>query len=160
MLVENGFAYCGNVVDTSELYLDLYAKVPFDPSDIHIHFGSENAANTISLRQLEPIPEFVEDEIWVTHGWQLGDAVPRETYSAAIHIVDSTGALVTQMDYGLPVTSSGCVTTAISLASLPAGEYTALVVVYAWESGERLPGWNDNTGETGERLRLGQFVLK
>ena len=90
----------------------------------------------------------------------VADAVPRYTYSVALHVVDEAGQLVAQTDYGLPEQRFSCAPVTVALDNVPAGEYQLTVTVYAWETGERLPGMVIATGETGDRLALGRFRVR
>jgi hypothetical protein len=111
----------------------------------------------IALVGQEPLPEQTTDRLPVTLSWSIADDVHDYTYSVALHVLDADGDLVAQADYGLPVSSTACQESAIALGDLPAGEYQLFVIVYAWSSGERLPGEVVATGERGDRLLLGSF---
>jgi hypothetical protein len=72
---------------------------------------------------------------------------------------DAAGNFVAQADYGLSELVFSCHETAVDVSALRPGEYTVYVVVYAWESGQRLQGEVVATGERGERLPLGKFRI-
>jgi hypothetical protein len=158
-LAELGFAYCGNITDTSELYLDMYARAPGDTETGQFVFGGDDLAHQIQLDLLEPVPEMIKDKLPIAHSWRLGEAVPRHTYSVALHLEDFAGNLVAQSDYGLPAEAFGCIATALDVSHLSAGNYTLLAAVYAWETGKRLPATGEQTDEPGNRLRLGDFQI-
>jgi hypothetical protein len=90
---------------------------------------------------------------------EAGEDVPPYTYSIGIHVENAEGTLVAQADYGLPPAPSACHIANIDTRDLEPGTYTVYVLVYAWENGERLPG-RTAKGEEGDRLRLGEFVIK
>jgi hypothetical protein len=93
-------------------------------------------------------------------GWSVADTVQPHLYSVALHIVDAGGNLAAQADYGLPELAFSCHDMQIAVEDLPAGEYSVYVIVYAWESGQRLQGEALATGEQGERLPLGTFKVE
>ena len=95
----------------------------------------------------------------VITGWSVGENVTPYKYSVALHVTNSTGDLAAQADYGLPILRFSCFESDIALNDLPPGEYTLQAVVYAWESGERLPGVLTATGEQGDRLPLVTFEI-
>jgi hypothetical protein len=69
--------------------------------------------------------------------------------------------LVAQGDYGLPNQRPfGCEAEDVALDTLPPGEYHLLVGVYAWQTGQRLPGAAVKTGEKGDRLLLKTFTIQ
>jgi hypothetical protein len=159
-LLEDGFTRCGNLTDTPELYLDLYARPLVDTIDLSLRFGAADPPEAIYLEWLEPLHKITHDTLPIVQGWRLGDAVPRHTYSVALHVLDADENLIAQMDYGLPTEAFGCVATTLDLNDIPPGEYTLYAVVYAWETGAKLPGVDELTGATGERLPLGTFILE
>jgi hypothetical protein len=81
--------------------------------------------------------------------------VPLNTYSIALHLYQGD-ELVAQGDTGLPY---GPVHAEIDVSTLPPGNYEVRVGVYAWETGERLPGVDVGTGAEAELLALGHFSL-
>lgn len=113
----------------------------------------------ITITGLEPLPETVTDTLPVLIGWQVADNVAAYTYSVALHVLDSENNLVAQADYGLPEVAFSCQQTEIGLGDLPPGEYSLHVIVYTWETGERLTGRLTKTGEAGERLMIGDFEV-
>ncbi|MFZ4813281.1 MAG: glycosyltransferase family 39 protein [Phototrophicaceae bacterium] len=77
--------------------------------------------------------------LWdVTGVWWVGESVAPYTYSVALHLLDETGALVRQADYGLPTAGTHCGFGSLDMAGLPSGRYRLSLTVYAWESGQRL----------------------
>ncbi len=159
-LAEQGFTRCGNITDTPELVVDMYAHAPVDTRALTLRYGADGPPDTIWLEPLESLPVRVSDSLPVVQGWILGDAVPRQTYSVALHVEDGAGNLVAQMDYGLPADAFGCVADTLDVSQLPAGDYTLLAAVYAWETGDRLTGQDTASGESGERLVLGTFTVE
>jgi hypothetical protein len=117
-----------------------------------LHFG-----DGIALTNVDPLPDTASVTLPVLVGWSVADSVPAYTYSAALHVLDGDDNLVAQADYGLSELAFSCSETPIDISTLSPGEYSLNVIVYAWESGQRLEGENVATNERGERLRLGTF---
>ncbi len=74
--------------------------------------------------------------VWL--GFSLPPDVPPGTYSAALHVEDSSGQLRAQSDYGLPDAARSCRMVEIPLNQLPEGEYRLRTIIYDWRTGERL----------------------
>jgi hypothetical protein len=111
----------------------------------------------IAITGVAHLPAAVTEALPVLLGWSVADDIPPYTYSVALHVDDGRGNLVAQADYSLAEMAFSCQETQLPLNDLPSGEYQLYVIVYAWESGQRLAGENTATGEHGERLLLGMF---
>ena len=92
-------------------------------------------------------------------------------YTSFVHLRNQAGEIVAQVDrpplagaYPTSLWSTAEVIpdeVSISLpTTLPPGEYTLYVIVYAWESGQRLQGEVLANGVRGERLLLGTFSVQ
>ncbi|MFN8374250.1 MAG: glycosyltransferase family 39 protein [Anaerolineae bacterium] len=144
ILYARDYARCGVVSDTPDIHLSLYAPMPTE--DAPYHFGAG-----IDLSLL--LPTTTHNHLLdVTLGWSVAESVRHEAYSIALHVLDASGTLVAQDDYGLPSGALTCHVSFIDIASLPAGEYSVAALVYQWQSGERLAA-ND-----GDHVTLGTFT--
>jgi hypothetical protein len=147
--VESGFTSCGNFASTSAVTVDLYVNLPLAVPAVSLTEPIQNGVIQTAL--LQPLPEQAGDSLTLIMAWWQDENVPRQTYSTALHILDNTGNLVAQDDYALPYEAATCHISHLDLTSLPSGEYTFAVVVYAWQSQERL------RGEEGDSITLGTF---
>ncbi len=138
------YVTCGTILNLPDMSLDLYTRMPLASTTVSLRFG-----DSIGLVPVEIIP--AKNGLLVTLAWQVGANVPPNTYSVALHVVDSAGTLIAQTDYPLPNDHRSCRTTIIPVT---AGSYTLRAVVYNWQMGERLPAVNTVTGETGDSLSL------
>jgi hypothetical protein len=154
-LLTKNYVSCGTVLDLPRMSLALYIQKPLFPEadSAMVQFG-----DGVSLAHYTLSSES-ETQLETTFIWQVSPDVPPNTYSVALHILDSNGQLVAQQDYGLPNESLACRQSSVSLDTLPSGEYSLAAAVYRWETGERLPGISTVTGEQGDRLVLGTFTL-
>lgn len=146
-LAEQGFSACTQVVADPALALTLFARWPDRAPQLR--FGE-----AIDLDLLLPVPETVRDHLVLALGWRLDDAVPRGTYSVAAHIENAQGQLVAQRDMGLPDAPRACQPLSVPLTGLPPGQYQARVMVYNWQTGERLGAGAD------DRPLIGAFTLE
>jgi uncharacterized membrane protein len=150
------YALCPLPAAQTSVQMDLYARSSVCcPPDMDaaplMRFGG------IHLTGMHPLPEKVSGAFPVLLGWSQAPDVPRNTYSVALHILDSDDNLVAQADYGLAESAFQCHEALVDMSALTPGSYRVYGIVYAWESGTRLSGEVVETGETGERLLLGQF---
>lgn len=158
-LTDEGFTSCGTIFDDSDMSLRLYARVDhccFPPDDVaaaaRMQFGD-------GIHLTYASAEAADDSLAVILAWSQSESVPRSTYSTALHLLDSDGALVAQADVGLPLDDFTCQAASLPLpAGLPAGEYDLMTTVYNWSSGERLPAIAAD-GAQGDRLLLEQIVI-
>jgi hypothetical protein len=145
-LSEQGFVACMPNEAQSDLRIDLYSQVK--PRQLGIRF-----ADNIQAGLLDPLPEAIDSSLTVRIGWSIAKAVPPDTYSVGLHVDNLDGQLVTQSDFGLPPPRTACSLARLSLENLPAGEYTLYLVIYDWQSGERL------LSDGAERALIGQIAV-
>lgn len=154
------YRLCRTVFDQPRLRLDLYRRLPAMAFDIPMargRFGDGIALTYNDVTPVSPVPS--GETIHVVVAWAVDEAVPVERYSVALHLIDMAGNLAAQADYGLPGRGVNCREVSISLRDLPPGVYHLWAVVYAWETGERLPSEDRVTGERSDRLWLEKIEI-
>ncbi|NWF71167.1 MAG: glycosyltransferase family 39 protein [Chloroflexi bacterium] len=144
------YAACDAPAEIAGYRFDLYTRADIPPT---LFFG---AARSIGLRLALPLPAEARDTLTVMVGIRVGADVPPETYSLGLHVLDSSGTLVAQADFGLPYGGFHCRQAQIALAGLPSGSYTLTGTAYAWQTLAPLPAFGANAA-SGERLPLGTF---
>ncbi len=158
--LDEEYVTCPKQYDFDELYLEEYAKAavcctpPADPLGEAVYrFGEQ-----IGVVAVQPIT--VEAGVLSTIiTWSAADA-PLNTYSVALHVENSAGEMVAQADYGLPILAFYCEESHIALpADLPVGEYTLRLMVYNWQTGERLSALDTVTGEGGDSLVVARVTV-
>lgn len=148
-----GYADCGTAVRHPDVTVTLWAR---QPETLPLRFGPD-ADIGIALAQLGPAARAADGRLWLTLGWLLGPAVPPYTYSYSVHVLDASGALAAQADAGFPPGSDfGCALIQMDTGSLSPGTYQLGLVVYAWESGQRL-GVTDTDADS---LPLGTLTIE
>jgi hypothetical protein len=151
---EAGFANCGNEAQDPAMGVDLFARAP---EDLLYRFGGDLYDDGIAMTPLGSMRVGRNGRLMIPLGWQPGEDVPVNTYSFAVHVLDANGALAAQVDTGLPPEFAfGC--TVIQTPTLAPGEYRAALVVYAWETGERLQALDDGQA-SGDSANLGTFTV-
>ena len=160
-LADLGFEACPNEWTFDGLTLRLYSTeagcccAPDDLADAVAAFD-----NGVTLTATDPLPRVTDRVLNTTFAWHQRDDVPRETYSVALHVLNANGELVAQTDYGLPDRSFQCVRAQVDVSALPPGQYSLALIVYAWQSGERVSGTLNATGEHGESLTVASFRVE
>jgi hypothetical protein len=157
-----GFTACPTMTwEFSALTLQLYSKVegcccpPDDLSSVVATFD-----NGVTLTYTDPLPRVTDRTVRTTFAWMQDDDVPRETYSIALHVLDTDGELVAQTDYGLPDKGFQCVSARVDVSLLPPGQYSLALILYEWQSGERVNGTLMATGERGNILTVASFRVE
>ena len=147
-LSNSSYADCGVVFATDRMRLELYAH----PPGIDMYsgdFGDIRMANLGPLRREGNV-------LHVLLGWNVSRNAPPDTYSVGLHVLNADGTLAAQIDYPVPEPGYSCIPSAVSLANLPAGDYTVNVLVYDWRTGERLT----NAETDSDSVRLGGFEIE
>jgi hypothetical protein len=153
-----GYATCGLVVNQPGVMgMELYAKSrAYCLSDTPIlQFGEG-----ISLTGLDALPEIIQDKLTLTMGWALTPVIVPGQYVVGVHLFDADGNFVAQVDTGLNTAPMVMMQPTLDIQAQPPGRYTLRVLVYDWQTGTRLPGKNNITGESGDSVMIGEIQLQ
>ena len=132
VLSQEGYAHCVNAADTTHLEVDLYAHLP-DEATIQYE-GILAGLVPAELPESDPL----------TIVWSVDETIPMGKYSYGVHVSDTSGQLVMQFDEGLPNAGDVCTSVSLDWQSLPDGIYEVNLLVYDWQTGERLNGIDDS----------------
>ncbi len=160
LMIDMGLDECGRVVDTPTMAVDLFARSPAET--LPLQFGGDLfGGDHVGMAVLGNIVQRDDGNVLVPLGWQQDTGVPLNTYSFAVHLLNDSGALVQQVDVGLPpIHEFACQAIQLDANQLEAGDYELALVVYDWQSGDRLTGVDIADGTTGDRIRLGDINLR
>lgn len=128
-----GAASCGPVEAVEPVEMWLYSA-PLD-RPANVVFEGEDA---IHIYDISPKPAIRDGQINTVLRIEHGPDLPPYRYSLGVQLLDEAGALARQFDAGVPLEEATCQLIRWDAADLPPGSYTLTVVVYAWETGERL----------------------
>jgi hypothetical protein len=149
-LLEEQFILCQTMIDTARFSFALYAReAAFCPQSPQIIYG-----DTLSLVGMSPLSAEV-NLLPIGLLWQVGEGVTGIT-SLSLQLLDDTGMPVAQHDVGIPSGPYGIVRETLDLTNVPAGHYRLMLIVYRWQTGERLTGTWLATGERSDSLKLGE----
>jgi hypothetical protein len=140
------------------MQVELYARSPVcclnDESAALLRFGEGITLNGVD------VPASAAGVLPVSLLWTVTGGVAPHAYSVSLQILDTAGAKVAQADYGLAAQLHTCQRAEVDISALPPGTYTVHATVYAWETGERLPGVVIASGATGDLLPVGGFEIR
>ncbi len=156
-VIDPNFVSCNTSIELNGLRAELYAQVPQcchapqTEADRPLYTFGTSVALTFAQ------PELNGDSLRVLLAWLGGDTLPPYQYSVALHITPvseaAQSAPLAQVDYGMPLDDFACRAADIPLTDLPAGNYELRVIVYDWQTNERL------TTQTGDSGILETFVV-
>lgn len=156
--IQSRYIMCGVTRDEPNLRLELYARSPVcclpdtrTPTD-EVVFGNRLA---VTGADVQYVPQ--EGNLSVVLGWHEIGEVPLHVYSATIRVYDAGGTQLGQFDYGLEPSVYACRRAYIPVDDLPPGTYDVRVGVYAWQTGESLPGEDPQDGTQGDILTVTTF---
>jgi hypothetical protein len=154
--VEERYNLCAVTEDRSDLYLALYAREP-----VCCHQSAEPAysqfGDGVTLAAVDTMQ--MDETLRVSLMWRLAEHVPPNRYSVGLKLFDSAENDAAGVDYGLEARAYTCQPSEISIADLPPGEYRLKATVYAWETGDRLTGKLNESGEQSDLLPLATFTV-
>ncbi|MFN8374251.1 MAG: hypothetical protein U0694_15400 [Anaerolineae bacterium] len=153
-VVDSRFVSCGTSIELNGLRADLYARLPqccAPPQDADQRVYSFGTSVALTFAQ----PEISGDSLHVLLAWLGGNTLPPYQYSVALHITPAgeNVAPLAQTDYGLPLDAFACRAADIPLTDLPAGNYDLNVIVYDWQTNQRL------LTETGDHGTVETFEI-
>ncbi len=151
-LADNGFELCNPLYAKPDLFLGLYARSEDLPPAYHFGDG-------INVGLTEPLMDKADDKISFLLNWQLQEDVPLNTYSFAISVDDQAGNTLTHRDFGIPGRYDACQVAYVPLEALPAGTYDVSLLVYNWQTGERLSGGKIGTDALSETQSIGEITI-
>jgi 4-amino-4-deoxy-L-arabinose transferase-like glycosyltransferase len=128
------YARCEQHLDPDGLTLALYARQPAQPmGEFSLPDGARLAVYDLGRgQQSAGVLQFVA-------GWGTDSTLPPGVYSFGLHLRDSTGQVIRQYDSGLPDQRPfACAGGTLDVSGVPSGDYALHMVVYDWQSGERL----------------------
>lgn len=129
------YAECGDIYEQASMQMTLYAAPP-QSAPVAAFRHDEDAL--IGLHNLQRSQRTAET--WRTVlAWDIPANIPADTYSISLYLTDEAGQRVTQIDVPLPNQRPfACTELALPVRDLNSGMYTAQLVVYNWQTGERL----------------------
>jgi len=120
------FSLCDAPVTHPDGELRFYLRHP-------VGQGASNTLNIVAQRMIHEAQGYRVSVLWDA------SALPTGIYSVGLHLLDENGALLRQSDAGLPdVRPYPCQTLSINADGLTEVAYQAVLVVYEWQTGERL----------------------
>lgn len=148
--LQTQYAQCQQQQLRDAYQMRMYARLPVGPPQ-HIFQANATERGNLGVDVIE------QDDERLRLFWRPGPDVGRGVYSFALHVDDAAGNLVAQVDQAVPDGRPfGCGDVVIPTAGLPAGDYDLYLVVYAWQTGERLP---ISTDPSQDRLPLGAVTV-
>jgi len=140
-LLEDEFVHCGRPVQQADSNLDLYAR-----SEAFCYSGSAVlgfGADAVLLRDFEI--EQGAQTLTLHLGLQIDAQFPAQNYSVAAHVVMATDPVpYAQADTGLPISHIAPLSLNVPIESLAAGDYEIRLLIYNWQTGERLSSGTNN----------------
>gem|GEM_PF-1096530 len=152
-LLSEQFVICETAIDTPRLSFALYAReAAFCPQAPQIVYGE-----TLALVGMSPLVS-QENILPINLLWQIGEGITGLT-SISLQLVDEADTPVAQSDVGLPSGPYGIVRETLALNDVTSGRYRLFLIVYRWQSGERIVGTRLATGEQNESFVLGEIEI-
>jgi hypothetical protein len=146
-VIDPNFVSCDTAIDLDGLRAELYARVPqccHPPQDADNRVYGFGSSVALTFAQ----PTIDNNNLHVLMAWLGGDTLTPYQYSVALHITPAgeNTAPLAQTDYGMPLDNFACRAADIPLTDLPDGNYDLKVIVYDWQTNERL---QTETGDSG-----------
>lgn len=149
--LQTQYARCGQDIFADGLELTHHARLP-DGAAPHAFRANETDDGLLGANIV------TQSDALVRVFWRPGREIVRGVYSVALHVEDTAGNLVAQVDKPLPDQRPfGCSEFSLDLSRLPAGDYTQYLLVYEWQTGQRLP--LDDASQA-ERLQIGTVTIR
>ncbi|MGB7342473.1 MAG: glycosyltransferase family 39 protein [Phototrophicaceae bacterium] len=143
------FIVCDTPLMNADLSLVLYARS-------HVYCNQDDLAGSIQIENFTLVDYIVfsdADTIITQLAWRLDESVQPDSHSVSIQIQDTSGDVVASQDVGIPYDRFVPMQITVDRRDLSAGEYRIFLVLYNWQTGERL------SNSEGDMLSLGTITL-
>jgi hypothetical protein len=154
-ILAEGYQRCFTAFDLPLMRLELYARNLTAPQ---ARFDDPTGGQ-IGVGLLGPLRPQADKTLSLVLGFSHPATTTPDTYSVGVHVVDESGQLRAQSDFGLAPDLNSCRMVFVPINSLPPGKYTVLITIYDWRTGQRLPGQLAATGMSADRLPFGSFTM-
>ncbi len=148
--LERTHTFCQQVIEGPDMDLRLYAQ---PAGEVVASFGE----GSVQARALREFPAASAHSVDVLLGIQRDPELPPDTYSIGLQLLDSSGTLAAQRDYGLANEAFSCRWSSLAVDQLPPGNYSLWMIVYAWRTGERMPA--DDADSADQRTLLAEVRI-
>lgn len=153
-ILNTDFVYCGLFAQDERLQLWLYAR-----SAAHCPGGGAVATFgegiTLAGVDVAQTPQTLR----VSLGFDVAQDVPLHTYSAAVQLIGADGQPAAQADAGLPPGHYATVTLNVPLDQVQAGDYDMVLIIYNWQTLERLGAAFIDEASSGDSLLLDTVTI-
>lgn len=139
LLNEQDLYHCATAADREDLRIWGFARINDDAPAWR--YGAD-----IRLSSANTHIEEGTLQIWLAY--RLAEAVPANTYSVGVYLMDAAGQVRWQYDMALPPVGRSCHAAEIPIGGFPAGEYTVHAAIYNWQTGERLVSTAPDSSES------------
>jgi hypothetical protein len=130
-ILQTQYAHCETIFDRSDVITNLYTRIPTE--EIPTVSVSTPEGQTLGIYVLRI--QNNADQHRVILGWDTRN-FPIGLYSYSVRLFDENGVMLQNVDHGIPTTQPFACTS--DVLGVPVGEYRIGVIVYNWQTGERL----------------------
>jgi hypothetical protein len=152
-LDERDYLLCETPLQTPNLQLDMYAVSEMcctPPDEPTLRY---DLPLTLTQASLSPVPGWSFAEVLIS--WEAEPGWFASAYSVSVYATDADGQLVAQTDYPVSGAPFDCHPALLDFNEAAPGDYAVHVVVYAWETGERVGATATATGEAVTAFSIG-----
>lgn len=152
VLPAQGFADCGQVAQTDDVDVSLFARQSENRQLLSLtvpegEFGSGN----IHLYQWES-PQQRAAGVTYMVGWRVDETIFPGLYSLNLALEDASGQVIQTVDIGMSDHQFGCAVGGFDMRTDSASSYAVRLTVYNWQTSDRLPSsdaalWTVTTGD-------------
>lgn len=147
-LMSDDFVRCETYVMRDDMSLALFARsdVYCDDDARITQFGGYTLTDYALIQ--------TADSLSVQLGWTVDETITPDTYSVSVQLQARDGTIAQTQDLGIAYERFVPMQLTLDVRAIDADDYEVLLVVYAWQTGERL------RTETGDTYSLGSIRIE
>ena len=155
-LIRSKYRACGSVIDNESLHVERFVD-----RSLSCDREYEPVQFDIGLRMVDRYGAYEADaeRLRIVTGWETAEDALLYEYNVSLQIITTDGRNVLQTDQHLYADVLKWYRVSFSTDELPAGNYTAVAIVYDRETGERAAGADLRSGESSEMIPILSFTV-
>lgn len=114
----------------------------------------------ITISNVDAMLSDDQSTLTIVGRWQVADGFPESTYNISYQVITSDWKNVAQHDEFILTGKPRWTQVTLPVDMLDAGDYRVMIVIYHWQSGEKLSGQIVDVGEEGTLLTVDTFLIR
>lgn len=113
----------------------------------------------ITITNIDALLSDDQSTLTIVGNWDVAEAFPETTYNISYQVITADWQNVAQVDEFVLTGKPRWTQVTLPIETLDAGDYRVMMVIYHWQTGDKLTGHVDTTDEAGTLLTVDTFSV-